>query len=61
MIPKCDWLVSTFEPPTEADKRQFQNIFSIRKKKSEKNTANRNVFGKSFSYNLSNLKDYCKP
>ena len=40
---------------TEADKGQSRNNF-----KSEKNISNRNVFGKSLSKKLSNLKHYAK-
>ena len=41
--------------PTEAEEGQSQNILQI-----QKNILNRNVFLKSLSKSLSNLKNYCK-
>ena len=41
--------------PTEAEKGQSKNILQI-----QKNILNRNIFLKSLSKSLTNLKNYCK-
>ena len=52
-IAKNHWLLCLYA--TEAEKGQSKNILQI-----QKNILNRNIFLKSLSKSLTNLKNYCK-